>query len=79
LIAGFRSKRGASYKFLTLLNNDRWQLNISIALILEYEEVLKREIKSFGLTEQEIDTFLDGICAIANHREINQSLLVSGL
>ncbi len=70
LIAGLRSKRGASYRFLTLLNNDRWQLNISTALIFEYEEVLKRNRDQLNLTLQAIDTLLNGICAISNHRDI---------
>lgn len=70
LIAGLRSKQGASYKFLTLLNDRRWQLNISIALIFEYEEVLTRNMESLGLNQQKIDILLDGLCTIANHREI---------
>jgi putative PIN family toxin of toxin-antitoxin system len=70
LIAGLRSKQGASYKFLTLLNDERWQLNLSIALIFEYEEVLKRNMALLNLTLDSIDTLLNGICSIANHREI---------
>lgn len=41
LFAGLRSQRGASYKLLTILNDIRWQLNISTALLFEYEEILK--------------------------------------
>ncbi len=70
LITAFRSQQGAAYKFFTLLNDRRWQLNLSIALVFEYEEVLKREQESIGLNQQEIDTLLDGLCAIANHRDI---------
>jgi putative PIN family toxin of toxin-antitoxin system len=70
LIAAFRSKRGAAYKFLTLLNDQRWQLNLSIALVFEYEEILKRNQQSIGLNQKEIDTLLDGLCSIANHCDI---------
>ncbi len=42
LLAGLRSRRGASYKLLTILNDNRWQLNISTTLVFEYEEILKR-------------------------------------
>lgn len=70
LITAFRSQRGAAYKFFTLLNDQRWQLNLSIALVFEYEEVLKREQESLGLNQQDIDALLDGLCAIANHRDI---------
>lgn len=70
LIAAFRSQRGAAYKFFTLLNDRRWQLNLSIALVFEYEEVLKREQESIELNQQEIDALLDGLCALSNHRDI---------
>lgn len=43
---------------------------ISIALIFEYEEVLKRNREQLSLTLLEIDTFLNGICTISNHRDI---------
>lgn len=30
-IAGLRSRRGAAYKLLTMLQDQRWQINISTA------------------------------------------------
>jgi len=70
IIAGLRSSRGASYKLLTMLNDERWQLNISIPLALEYEEVLKRESFSLGLSMGDVDDLVDGLCAIANKRDV---------
>ncbi len=71
LVAGLRSRRGAAYKLLTMLNDKRWQVNISTTLLMEYEEVLKRELENlFVLNEQDIDDFLDGICHIANHQDV---------
>jgi putative PIN family toxin of toxin-antitoxin system len=70
MVAGLRSKRGASYKLLTMLNDERWQVNVSITLIFEYEEVLKRERAALGLSLTDIDEFIDGICTIANKRSI---------
>lgn len=70
LLAGLRSSRGASYKLLTILNDERWQLNISTPLVLEYEEVLKRENVFLGLSMEDIDDLVDGLCAIANKRDI---------
>ncbi len=66
LLAGLRSKRGASYKLLTILNSERWQLNISTTLVIEYEEILKREKDQLTLTFEEIDDVIEGICSIAN-------------
>ncbi|MEC4882877.1 MAG: PIN domain-containing protein [Scytonema sp. PMC 1070.18] len=70
LLAGLRSCRGASYKLLTILNNSRWQLNVSTALIFEYEEILKREKDQLDLTSEDIDNVIEGICAIANRCKI---------
>ncbi|EDX74983.1 conserved hypothetical protein TIGR00305 [Coleofasciculus chthonoplastes PCC 7420] len=70
LLAGLRSNRGASYKLLTILNNQRWQLNVSTALIFEYEEVLKKEMTQLGLSLDDINTVVSTICAIANCRTI---------
>ncbi|AFY80888.1 putative toxin-antitoxin system toxin component, PIN family [Oscillatoria acuminata] len=70
LLAGLKSSRGASYKFLTLLNDGRWCLNVSTTLVLEYEEILKRERVQLGLTLEEVDYIVNGICTIARHRQI---------
>jgi putative PIN family toxin of toxin-antitoxin system len=70
LVAAFRSRRGASSKLLTLLNDPRWQINLSTPLVLEYEEVLKRPDLIEGFSNEAIDTFLDGLCAIANQHDI---------
>lgn len=70
LVSGLRSQRGAAYKLLRMLNDQRWQINISTALLLEYEDVLKRPGMVPGISDQAIDVFLDGICAIANRQNI---------
>jgi len=70
IVSGLRSRRGAAYKLLTMLKDNRWQVNISTALIPEYEEILKREQADLGLSEQDIDDVIDGICHIANHQII---------
>ncbi len=69
-VSGLRSRRGAAFKLLTMLNDPRWQVNISTTALFEYEEILKREMRHFGLTEQDVDDFLDGLCHIANHQDI---------
>ncbi len=70
ILAGLRSKKGASYKLLSILNDQRFQINISATLIFEYEEVLKREQQQISLTNEDIDDIVNGICYLANHHEI---------
>jgi putative PIN family toxin of toxin-antitoxin system len=69
LVAAMRSKAGASYRLFSKLGDDRWRLNLTVAVALEYEAVLKRDARYFGLTESEIDDVLDGIISAASlHR-----------
>jgi putative PIN family toxin of toxin-antitoxin system len=59
LVAAFRSKRGASYELVRSIGRANWRLNVSVALALEYEDVLKRKGMLQDITEPEIDDFLD--------------------
>ncbi|AFZ46706.1 PilT protein domain protein [Cyanobacterium stanieri PCC 7202] len=70
LVTGLQSNKGASYQLLSILNDERFQLNISPTLIVEYEDVLKRKNENLGLTYKDIDDVIDFICSIANHHQI---------
>ena len=69
-IAALRSRRGASYKLLTLIDSGQFEVNISVPLVLEYEDAAKRLIGEIPLTERDIDDILDYTCRMANHRKI---------
>ena len=66
VVAGLRSKRGASYQLLRLIDANLFRLHISVALALEYEDVLKRENLIPGTSEQQIDAFLDYLFTVAH-------------
>ena len=70
MVAALKSKRGASYKLLSIIDQDKFQISISVPLIIEYEYALKRTNLNILLTESEIDDILDYICQIADKREI---------
>ena len=70
LIAALRSRRGASFKIISLTDRGLFQLSISVPLILEYESAAKRISKSLGITYSDIDDILDYICHIASHHKI---------
>jgi putative PIN family toxin of toxin-antitoxin system len=70
LLAALRSQRGTSYRLLSLVGDSRWQFNLSVPLLLEYEDVLKRARTGLNLTDAEIDDILDYLCSSANLREI---------
>jgi len=69
-ISALRSSRGASHKLLGLIGDKDFEINISVPLVLEYEEVAKRLLSETPLTEKEIDDVLNYICSVANRCKI---------
>jgi putative PIN family toxin of toxin-antitoxin system len=69
LVAALKSRRGASFKLISVLPSDEFSIAISVPLVLEYEDALKR-LKSSAFTEQDIDNFVDFLCKIGHHQEI---------
>ena len=69
-ISALRSKRGASYKLLSMIDSGSFETAISVPLILEYEDVAKRQMDMLGLYLTDIDDILDYICQVGNKREI---------
>lgn len=65
LVAALRSSRGVSYYLLTLVENGKFQLNVSTPLVAEYEEVLKREFPAINGTD-----IIDYLCSVANRHKI---------
>jgi predicted nucleic acid-binding protein len=70
LYAGLRSKRGASYKLLKHLNSGKFEINLSVPHVLEYEEVLLRKQPTLNFTDKEIGQIPDYLCRIANLHEV---------
>ena len=70
VIAALRSKRGASNRLLSLIGTSKFEIHDSVALILEYEEVLQRQRTELGLSEKEVSIFIDSLCAMAHHHQI---------
>lgn len=72
LVAAARSNNGASFELLRLFGagDIRWEWNISTALLLEYEAVLKREQHRQGRSLDVVDRLLDDIARRANRHSI---------
>ena len=69
-IAALHSRRGYAHEFISQIDSDELQLNISVPLILEYEDVAKRMIEKIALSEQDIDIVIDYLCTIANQHKV---------
>ena len=67
LLSALYSNRGASYKLLSIIDSDKFVVNISTTLIYEYEEILKKKSK---LEFKYIDSILNYICKIGKKNKI---------
>ena len=55
LVAALRSNRGASFKLLSIVGQNKFNMNISVPLLIEYEDATKRLIGKIALKEKDID------------------------
>lgn len=64
IIAGLRSKQGASFQLLQRIWQGNLPFLLSVPLVLEYEDVLKKPdtLAATSLTIEEVDTVLDVLC-----------------
>ena len=69
-VTALRSQFGASYKLLSLIDEEIFKLNLSVPLVLEYEEVAKRMMGEIALSEKDIDDILDFVISRSNHWHI---------
>ena len=49
VVAGLRSRNGSAFRLLGLVGSERFQINLSVPLVLEYEDVLLRELPNLVL------------------------------
>jgi len=70
LVAGLRSRRGASFRLMRLLGKGRFRTVLSVPLVLEYESACKRQSRAVRLTYADIDDILDYLCRVSDCRQI---------
>lgn len=73
LVAGLRSRAGASNRLLELVALERIRPLVSVALYLEYEEVLLRAEQRLatGLSEEDVRRFLAAFASAAEGVEVH--------
>jgi len=70
LVAGLRSRNGASFQLLSRLDKDAYELFLTVPLVMEYEDVLLRK-GTVPLARQDVDAFLDMVCHVGTPQEIH--------
>ena len=73
LVAGLRSRNGASFVLLRMAQHRRVVPLVTIALFLEYEDVLKRpeQREASKMTTDNVDRFLGGLASVAEPVEVH--------
>ena len=70
LLAALRSSRGASHRLLLSVGTGRFELALSVPLVLEYEEVTLRYHTELGLSKTDVKDILDYLCAVAVRQRV---------
>jgi putative PIN family toxin of toxin-antitoxin system len=69
VVAGLRSKRGWAFRLLSEVGKDRFEIALSVPLVLEYEDVLLRT-QVGNLSHVEVDAVLDYFCTVAHLQQV---------
>jgi putative PIN family toxin of toxin-antitoxin system len=70
ILAALRSKKGASFRLLSLVGTKKFEIHDSVALILQYEDVIQRFRAEIGLSQYDVSVFIDSLCSMARHHKI---------
>lgn len=70
LEAAVRSRNGASYAVLSRVGMGQFEIAISVALVLEYEDVLMRKADSTRRTASAMTAIVDYLCEVGQRQSI---------
>lgn len=70
IVSALRSRNGFSYKLFSMIDDHRFKVFVSVPIILEYEDTLKREKTGIVLSDSDIYNILDYLCFVAEQRKI---------
>jgi putative PIN family toxin of toxin-antitoxin system len=70
IVAGLRSRRGSAFQLLSFIGTEQFDIHLSVPLVLEYTEVLLRELPNIYLNRDEVDDLIDFYCAAGVLHEI---------
>ena len=71
LFAGLYSAAGASHQVLRLIDRGIIRPVLSVTLLFEYEDVLRRHRALLQLSDEQIDIVLDNLCALSDFQKIH--------
>lgn len=69
LVAAWRSRLGASFELVRLLRAGRFEIAVSVPLVVEYESALLRNM-SPGQRPSHVTAFVDYLCRVAHKQDV---------
>lgn len=70
VVSALRSDTGASHRLLRAIGDPRWQMNLSTAMLLEYESAVKKEFNRRDWDLSAADDILDYLATASIQRTI---------
>jgi putative PIN family toxin of toxin-antitoxin system len=70
VVAGLRSRRGASFQLLSAVGKELFEIALSVPLVFEYEDALIRNLDATGLARDDVDTVLDYLRSVAHRQNV---------
>jgi len=71
LVSALRSRLGASHRLLLAIGDKRFQIQLSVTLLFEYEAAIKNPNNGIKLSAEDKDDILDYLCSEARHCKVN--------
>ena len=70
LVAGLRSRRGYAFQLLQLVGTGHFDINLSVPLVMEYEDVLYRQLPHLFVSQAVVDEVIRYHCLVARKHRI---------
>lgn len=70
LVSAIRSRRGASYQVLSSVDDGRFEVVVSVPLVLEYEYAMMKASRAVRLPKSVVTDILDYLCSVGIRQEI---------
>lgn len=70
LVAGLRSRRGYAFQLLQLVGTAHFDINLSVPLVMEYEDVLYRQLPHLFVSQTVVDEVINYHCMVARKHRI---------
>ncbi len=70
IVSSLKSRRGASFKLVSMIGSGLFEINLSVPVAMEYEDVLIRHQEQLVFSRTDIEHFLNYLCSQANQHDV---------